>query len=190
MTTTSTLFYGIFAEAIPLIIATQVYSELAIKLNPIIFQLTRLNRPGSTAFSYSTNIKSIYRVPLEIWENIRDKLSSILLLETETKFLFELSCSCCQFGVCEDPKDHESFYTFINTEHAISPPQTYECFKNQFRRCCFDSTVEHFRNYLPDFFNWSSEINITEVRNFTIMMITWERVIRKLTAQISRTIVY
>lgn len=97
-TVTSTLFYGIFVEAVKLAIAVKAHSNLIDIYDAFISELTESRTHAGLA-----------NIPLEIWQHIKDELKEALGIELKLDLVRFLACDCCRAGGCSDLDYHSDY---------------------------------------------------------------------------------
>lgn len=119
-TTVTKLFYGLFVDSGPLLLAAKTYAYQQ-RLNLIISQL-------STNINNSTSV--YYRVPSEIWNQIVDEVVQSKLHEFTVELIAKLSCQCCSEG---GHFWHDEGCSSEGDDHMKLLPQTWKEFR--FRSC-------------------------------------------------------
>lgn len=128
---TSTLFYGIFVESASLLIAAKSYASM------------RINRAILSEIEYARELSdSVYtRVPLEIWDRIKDQLLELYLDNFTAEFVVRMSCDGCvnsnsqRLDVIDATEDYQ-----------VELPNTLEAFREWQCDDC-NNTVEHVGFY-------------------------------------------
>lgn len=150
MTAETSLFYGLFLESVPILIAVKAQMEFVNKYQSVLLQLSR----------FSNTTRSLSEVPVELWDRIRRELMKLLFKEIELALLSETYCSCCIERVCEHPDLH-----LITNAFHLDHLKPLECGTEELiDRACFDCNDE-----FADFFRgsdssvWKESFGLTKV---------------------------
>lgn len=164
----STLFYGLFVPIVNLLIATKSQSEFIKNYNLILLQLIKFN--GSNSACTTSNNQVLSRIPLEIWERIKDHLLNLILDEVEKSLADYLSCECCRTGECIDFEGHRNELSYSREIHGH--PLDLQVEMVGCRQCCFDSIETRFllNEWIEKYHVMVCSISLlhsTDIRKFT-----------------------
>lgn len=145
----TSLFYGLFLEAVPLLIAAKAQIEYIKRYHSVLLQLsTRRSRVSTKRRGRSSSSSRIIdELPLEIWDKIKQELLNSLLKECELDLLFKTYCRCCSTKKCSEPGVHsfpDDTFLWSWGNHMNDFEENYA--SRQYR-CCEDC-----RGELDEFF--------------------------------------
>lgn len=143
---TSTLFFGIFVESASLLIAAKSFASTR-KYESVFLQLKRAVRSSDSLYA---------RVPLEVWDRIKDQLLELYLDHFTAQFIIRMSCNECVHS-----NDQRLDVIGAMDDYEVSLPTTLKAFR-EWSCCDCLETAEHIGFYTE--LNWLQQNQFTLVR--------------------------
>ncbi|KAK4701541.1 hypothetical protein P7C70_g4688, partial [Phenoliferia sp. Uapishka_3] len=97
----TTLFYGVFVHTYQLVLASAAHAKIVRSL----LGVDLLSLRAYEGRIRTSPIRSISRVPVEIWEHIREQLVDVALEDELREWLSHMRCGRCEMKGCTRPQN-------------------------------------------------------------------------------------